>query len=196
MYAYYQVCSGIKGNYIKIYKSVVAPRGVTDLYFSWGIHVEHVRTAYQETCRTEYQQAYRRCNSQITIFQLEHSTGAPNQRVWRITQLAKLSSNHPSVVLTADLFQYFYKNYVFFNTEFCGEFGWVRFLVVCFLYKTNPNPRKTRLLWEKSGPNVNFNLIFSWVGELDGFMKIFIRFPTQQNLLYIANTASLFCEIN
>ena len=24
---------------------------------------------------------------------------------------------------------------------FCGEFDWVRFLVVCFLYKTSPNPR-------------------------------------------------------
>ena len=24
----------------------------------------------------------------------------------------------------------------------CGELGWVRFLV-CFLYKTNPDPRKT-----------------------------------------------------
>ena len=24
----------------------------------------------------------------------------------------------------------------------CGEFGWFGFLVACFLYKTNPNPRK------------------------------------------------------
>ena len=28
------------------------------------------------------------------------------------------------------------------NQRVCGEFGWVRFLVVCFLCKTNPNPRK------------------------------------------------------
>ena len=42
-----------------------------------------------------------------TIFQLEHSTRTPNKRVWRITQLAKLSFNHPSVVLTADVFQFF-----------------------------------------------------------------------------------------
>ena len=33
-----------------------------------------------------------------------------------------------------------------------GEFGSVRFLVVCFLYKTNPNHVKL-LAVEKSGPN-------------------------------------------
>ena len=38
---------------------------------------------------------------------MEHSTSAPNVRVGRITLLAKLSFNHPSVVLTADVFQYF-----------------------------------------------------------------------------------------
>ena len=40
---------------------------------------------------------------------MEHSTSAPNERVLRTTQLAKLSFNHPSVVLTADVFQNFYK---------------------------------------------------------------------------------------
>ena len=35
-----------------------------------------------------------------------YSTSAPNERVWRIMQLATLSFNHPSVVLTADFFQY------------------------------------------------------------------------------------------
>ena len=40
---------------------------------------------------------------------MEHSTSAPNERVGRTTQLAKLSFNHPSVVLTADVFQYFCK---------------------------------------------------------------------------------------
>ena len=35
-------------------------------------------------------------------------TSAPNERVLRTTQLAKLSFNHPSVVLTAEVFQYFY----------------------------------------------------------------------------------------
>ena len=35
-----------------------------------------------------------------TILQMEHSTSALNERVRRITQLAKLRVNHPSVVLT------------------------------------------------------------------------------------------------
>ena len=37
---------------------------------------------------------------------MEHGTSAPNERVLRITQLAKLSFNRPSVVLTADNFHY------------------------------------------------------------------------------------------
>ena len=37
---------------------------------------------------------------------MEHSTGVPYERVWRITQLAKWSFNHPSVVLTDDVFQF------------------------------------------------------------------------------------------
>ena len=36
---------------------------------------------------------------------MEHSTSPPSERVLRVTQLAKLSFNHPSVVLTADVFQ-------------------------------------------------------------------------------------------
>ena len=44
-----------------------------------------------------------------TILQMEHITSAPNERVLCTTQLAKLSFNHPSVVLTADVFRYFYK---------------------------------------------------------------------------------------
>ena len=43
----------------------------------------------------------------IMVLQMEHSTSALNERVLRTTQLAKLSFNHPSVVLTADVFQYF-----------------------------------------------------------------------------------------
>ena len=46
----------------------------------------------------------------------------------------------------------------------CGEFGWVRFPVICFLYKTNPNPRKSYLLWGKSDLNATFNLIFLVLG--------------------------------
>ena len=40
---------------------------------------------------------------------MEHSTSAPNERVLRTTQLAKLSFNHPLVVLTADVFLNFHK---------------------------------------------------------------------------------------
>ena len=46
---------------------------------------------------------------------------------------------------------------------FCGEFGLVRFLVVCFLYKTSPNPRKI-ICSGKTWPKCLFNLVFSWVG--------------------------------
>ena len=40
---------------------------------------------------------------------MEHSISAPKERVLRVTQLAKLSYNHSSVVLTADVFQCFNK---------------------------------------------------------------------------------------
>ena len=36
-----------------------------------------------------------------------------------------------------------------FHWGVCREFGWVGFLVVCFLYKTNPTPRKNILMCEK-----------------------------------------------
>ena len=51
------------------------------------------------------------------------------------------------------------------NRLVCGEFGWFRFLVVCFLYKTNPNPRKKKLLWEKVAqiPLLTF-FFLGWVG--------------------------------
>ena len=45
-------------------------------------------------------------NAQRAVVQ-EHSTSAPNERVLRTTQLARLSFNRPSVVLTADVFQYY-----------------------------------------------------------------------------------------
>ena len=48
--------------------TLVTPTGVTDLYFSWGINIEHARLAYHKTCGTEYQQPYRRCNSQTPYF--------------------------------------------------------------------------------------------------------------------------------
>ena len=58
------------------------------------------------------------------------------------------------------------------------EFGWVGFLVVCFLYKTNPNPRKKVFTAGKSGPNATLNPIllglgWPWAGALVGFMTRF-----------------------
>ena len=47
----------------------------------------------------------------------------------------------------------------------CGEFGWVGFLVVCFLYKINSNLSGKYLLWEKVAqipPLTSFFL--GWVG--------------------------------
>ena len=41
-----------------------------------------------------------------------------------------------------------------------GEFGWARFLVVSFLYKANPNPRKMICCGEKVRRNATFKLIF------------------------------------
>ena len=42
--------------------TLVASRGVTDLCLSWGINIEHARTAYHKTFGTtlKYQQPYRR----------------------------------------------------------------------------------------------------------------------------------------
>ena len=48
----------------------------------------------------------------------------------------------------------------------CGDFGWVRFLIVSFLHKTNPNPRKTICCEGKSGPILPLLTYFflGWVG--------------------------------
>ena len=61
------------------------------------------------------------------------------------------------------------------------------FLVLCLLYRTNPNPRKKYLLIGKSGPKATFNLFFSlgWVGLGLGsssvsYYVLHICFPTQQ----------------
>ena len=61
---------------------------------------------------------------------------------------------------------------------FCGEFGWVRFLVVYFPYKTNLDPRKM-ICCGKKWPNATFNLIFlglgwPWVREFVGFIIFFM----------------------
>ena len=97
--------------------TLAAPRGVTDLYLSWGIHilVEHARTAYHETCGTEYQQSHivdliHKHHIYQVLRMESYSTSEPNSSAWRITQFAKLSFKHPSVVLTAAVFQFFIKN--------------------------------------------------------------------------------------
>ena len=46
--------------------TLVAPRGVTDLYLV--MNREHARTAYHKTCGTEYQQQYRRFDWQTLCF--------------------------------------------------------------------------------------------------------------------------------
>ena len=77
------------------------------------------------------------------------------------------------------------------NTTFSLIFlglSWVRFLV-CFLYKTNANPRKSVFAVEKNGPNTTFSLIFlglswPWVGEFVGFIITFTCFPAQHSLVY------------
>ena len=58
------------------------------------------------------------------------------------------------------------------------------FVVVCFLYKINPNPRKIILLWEQAAQMPLLTLIFlglGWpwvVGEFVGFIILFLCFPT------------------
>ena len=74
----------------------------------------------------------------------------------------------------------------------CEELGWVGFLVVCFLHKINPNPRKNIICgrkWPKCHFLPNFSWLgWPWVGEARRFHIAFTRFPTQQNLVfYIIN---------
>ena len=59
--------------------TLVTPRGVTYQNLSWGINIEHARTAHHKTCGTEHQQPYRRWNSQTPYFN------------WNIAQARPLS---------------------------------------------------------------------------------------------------------
>ena len=63
--------------------TLVAPRGVTDLYISRGIRIEHARTTYHETCWTEHQQPYRRCTSQTPYYK------------WNIVQARPIEHQQP-----------------------------------------------------------------------------------------------------
>ena len=59
-----------------VLSTLVALRGVTDLYPSWGIH-EHARMAYHKTCGTEYQQPYGRFNSQTPYYKWNIAQARP-----------------------------------------------------------------------------------------------------------------------
>ena len=50
------------------------------------------------------------------------------------------------------------------NQGVCGEFGWAGFLVVCFRYKINPNPRKNICCDQKWPKNATFDLFFLGLG--------------------------------
>ena len=52
---------------------------------------------------------------------------------------------------------------VWVNMVFAENFGWVRFLVVCFLYKTIPNPRKPFAVGKKVA-QLPLLTYFSWAG--------------------------------
>ena len=71
---------------------------------------------------------------------------------------------------------------------FADNFGWVRFLAVYFLYKTDPNARKkTKIaVGKKVGPKMPLfdrfflGLGWPWVGKFVGFIKICMFFnPTE-----------------
>ena len=57
--------------------TLVTPRGVTDLYLSWGINIEYARTAYHKTCGTEYQKPYLRFNSQAPYYKWNMAQARP-----------------------------------------------------------------------------------------------------------------------
>ena len=66
------------GHHCKIFLlTLVAPRRVTDLYLSWGIHTEYARTVYYETCGTEYQQPCRKCFSQTPYYKWNIAQARP-----------------------------------------------------------------------------------------------------------------------
>ena len=81
----------------------VTPRGVNDPCLPWGKNIEHARTVYL-SINNHIVDVIQKHQAQI-----KHSTSTPNAGVWRITRPAKFSSNHPSVVLTADVFSFSYK---------------------------------------------------------------------------------------
>ena len=94
----------------KVFRPVdprVAPRGVPDLYPSWGINIEHARTAYHKTCGTEYQ-SYRRFNSQAPYYKWNIEQERPKSVSDASRSLQSwVSSTHRSYSQLADVFQFF-----------------------------------------------------------------------------------------
>ena len=67
---------------------------------------------------------------------------------------------------------------------FAGEFGWVSFLVVCFLYETDPNARKVHCCGENVAQNATFlTHFFLGLRSFVGFILTCVCFLTQQNLV-------------
>ena len=79
----------------------------------------------------------------------------------------------------------------------CGEFGGVGFLEVCFLYKTNPDPR-TLICRGKKWPKMPLLTCFflglgwPWVGEFVGFIIIFTSFMFS-NPTELGNSQTPYC---
>ena len=72
-----------------------------------GDDIEHARSTYHKTCGTEYQQPYRRWISSTPYYNWNIAQARPLRVSGVSRKLSKLSFNHSSVVLTADVFNFF-----------------------------------------------------------------------------------------
>ena len=90
--------------------------------------------------------SYQRSTSSVSVQQYGYEDHAAGARAVRLLAL-ELGQTQP-------LYYYGVR----------GEFGWVRFLVVCFLYKPIPTHEKSFAV-RKSGPNATFfSIIFLGLG--------------------------------
>ena len=84
-----------------------------------------------------------------------------------------------------------------------NSFGWVRFLVFCFLYKINLNPRKN-ICCGKKWPKCP-KPCFSWVGlalgwgvrrfHINNNIHVGSRFSTQPVAWILSRVGTLFAEV-
>ena len=78
---------------------------------------------------------------------------------------------------------------------FAKDFDWVRFVVVCFLYKTIPTREKMFLLWaRKVAQNAAFLPNFSWVGlalgwGVRGLQTIIDVFSSPHDMIWLIANA-------